>query len=203
MSTQRFLLKEKTSLLIKWFVFIVLIAVFEQCQSSAKKNQNRNSEVKSITPKTIADKKSQIIDTGQVWFNITVKKNDTLYLHYEGQWSWLLSSNNFSTLQLSGAKDPMAVSHTVTIYMRGLTTGKFPVTLQGEKVSIVISPVVNGSFDIPILPTEGFLNITKNTGKLLSGSFEAKAVDDKNDQYILTGDFLNAIVHDADNPDSQ
>jgi hypothetical protein len=95
----------------------------------------------------------------------------------------------------------MSISNMLTIYMQGLPTGKVSVLPSGgEKgnVSMVMSPVINGSYDIPILPDEGFLNITKNTGSLLSGSFEAKAVDDNKNNFLLTGIFLNVTVTDSD-----
>ena len=89
----------------------------------------------------------------------------------------------------------------LTIYMQGLPTGKVAVDLSGrekDKISMVMSQVINGNYDIPILPSEVFLNVTKNTGKVISGSFEAKADDDNKDNFLFTGVFLNVVVNDAE-----
>ena len=64
---------------------------------------------------------------------------------------------------------------------------------------MVMNQVINDNYDIPILPSEGFLNITKNTGTVLSGNFQAKATDANKDNFLLTGAFLNVGVNDAEN----
>jgi hypothetical protein len=183
---------------------ILLIALFAaSCQSQQQKNvQKQNGAIKDSS-KTQAQQAvdRSIVDIGRVWFQVSVTKNDTPYMHYEGAWPVLLMSNNFATLQLIASKDLMSVSNMLTIYMKGLPTGKVPVVLSGNEkgtVNMIMSPVINGSYDIPISPDKGFLEITKNTGSVLSGTFEAKAVDDNKNNFLLTGNFFNVKVNDED-----
>ena len=89
----------------------------------------------------------------------------------------------------------------LTIYSHGLPTGKVPVVMSNREentVSMVMSQVIKGNYDIPILPGEGFLNITKNTGTVLSGNFQAKSVDADKNNFLLTGTFLNVGVNNSD-----
>ncbi len=142
-----------------------------------------------------------IVDSGQVWFRVNVTKNDTPYIHYEGTWPLLLMSNNSVTLQLSQSKKLMSITNMLTIYMHGLPKGKVPISITGRDtntVSMGMSQVINGHYDIPILPGEGFLTITKNTGKVLSGNFESKAVDADKNKFTVTGAFLNVGVNNSD-----
>ena len=95
----------------------------------------------------------------------------------------------------------MSITNMLTIYMHGLPAGKVPIVISGrdpDKVSMVMSQVIKGNYDIPILPSEGFLTITKNTGKVLSGSFESKAVDADKNKFGVTGTFLNVEVNNSD-----
>jgi hypothetical protein len=137
-----------------------------------------------------------------VYFKVDITKNDTPYINYEGNWPLLLSSNNSSTIQLAASKKLMSITNMLTIYMHGLPSGKVPVVLsnrEADKASMVMSQVINGNYDIPIMPDEGVLNITKNTGKVLSGNFEAKAIDANKNKFLFTGVFLNLGVNDDSN----
>ena len=186
----------------KWIGSVLLLMVLAGCQPGANNSKKLNTEINSKPPQELIKKEPSVVDTGQVWFNVTVIKNDTPYIHYEGDWPLLLMSNNSVTIQLSASKKLMSITNMLTIYMHGLPTGKVPVVLSGrekDKVSMVMSQVIDGNYDIPILPSEGVLNITKNTGKVLSGSFEAKARDANKDNFLLTGTFLNVGVNDAQN----
>ena len=184
-----------------WMITILVFIIFTGCQPGASDSKK---------PDTVIDNKPQkesniepaIVDSGQTWFSVSITKNDTSYIHYEGEWPLLLSSNNSSTIQLAASKKLMSITNMLTIYMHGLPTGKIPVIISGrdpDKVSMVMSQVINGNYDIPILPSEGFLNITKNTGKILSGNFETKAVDANKNNFLLTGTFLNVGVNDDKN----
>ena len=176
--------------------------VFAGCQPGANNSKKLNTEINNKPQQELIKKEPAIVDTGQVWFNVTVTKNDTPYIHYEGDWPLLLMSNNSVTIQLSASKKLMSITNMLTIYMHGLPEGKVPVVLSGrekDKVSMVMSQVIDGNYDIPILPSEGFLTITKNTGKILSGNFETKAIDADKNNFLLTGAFLNVGVNDDKN----
>ncbi len=45
------------------------------------------------------------------------------------------------------------------------------------------------------MPSEGSINITKNTGKILSGNFEARAIDANKQTFVVKGKFLNVGVN--------
>ncbi len=184
-----------------WSVAILLLLVFAGCRSNTDNSKKQNAGIKNKPQEEQIKTEPEIVDSGQVWFRVNVTKNDTPYIHYEGTWPLLLSSNNSTTLQLAASKKLMSITNMLTIYMHGLPAGKVPIVISGrdtDKVSMVMSQVINGNYDIPILPSEGFLTITKNTGKVLSGSFESKAVDGDKNKFAVTGTFLNVEVNNSD-----
>ena len=141
-----------------------------------------------------------IIDTGQTWFRVKITKNDSAYMDYEGSWPVFFLSNNSATLQLSKSKAIMSITDILTIYMNGMPSGKVPIVPSNREkgtASMIMSTITEGAYGIPILPTEGFLNITKNVNEIVSGNFEGKAVDGNKDIYLFKGYFLNAKI----NPD--
>jgi hypothetical protein len=184
--------------IVKWVLFNFVLMLSTGCQPKTN-TEEKQAPITDSTQHTGIKNKSEIVDTGQVYFNVSITKNDTPYIHYEGDWPLLLSSNNSSTVQLAASKKLMSITNMLTIYMHGLPAGKIPVVLSNrdaDKVSMIMTPVVNGNYDIPIMPGEGFLNITKNTGKVLSGTFDAKAVDANKNVFLFTGTFLNVGVND-------
>lgn len=202
MPIQLFALNRKTPVLIKSIAAIIFVLVaFVGCKSKTGNNEKSTAAVKTDTVIATKPTPPQIVDTGQIYFTVSVTKNDTPLIRYAGAWPLLLMSNNFATLQLIASKDLMSVSNMLTLYMYGLPTGKVPIIPSGGKagdVNMIMSPVINGAYDIPILPSEGFLDVTENTGKVLSGNFEARAVDDKQNKYLITGAFLNVPVNGSD-----
>lgn len=181
----------------------IILALFliSACNDSKDKTNTTNVSDSATSQKELEKKEPEIVDTGQVWFRVNITKNDTPYIHYEGDWPLLLMSNNSVTLQLAASKNLMSITNMLTIYMTGLPTGRIAIDLAGgqkDKASMIMSEVINGRYDIAILPSEGYLNITTNTGNILSGNFETKAVNDKNEKFLLTGLFLNVPVNDSD-----
>jgi hypothetical protein len=84
--------------------------------------------------------------------------------------------------------------------MNGMPSGKVPIVLSNREkgtVSMIMSPVTDGAYGLPISPTEGFMNLTKNVNEIVSGNFEAKAIDANKDVYLFKGYFLNTKI----NPD--
>jgi len=180
---------------------ILLLLVFAGCQSKTDNSKMQNTGIKNKPQEEQIKTEPEIVDSGQVWFKVNVTKNDTPYIKYEGNWPLLLSSNNSTTIQLAASKKLMSITNMLTIYMHGLPAGKVDVVLSNrekDKVSMIMSQVINGNYDIPIMPSEGFLNITKNTGKILSGSFDSKAVDADKNKFTVTGTFLNVGVNNSD-----
>ena len=187
----------------KIFALLCLFVIIISCQDN---QQQKKTEAISQGKDSVANEKLptkektelKIVDTGQTWFRVHITKNDTLFMDYEGSWPLLLESNNSATLQLSKSRDIMGITDILTIYMNGLPHGKVPVVLSNrekETVSMIMSPITDGAYGLPISPTEGFFSITKNINSVVSGIFEAKAVDLNEDVYEFNGYFLNAKIN--------
>ncbi|HEX5654260.1 MAG TPA: hypothetical protein VFX58_14360 [Chitinophagaceae bacterium] len=141
-----------------------------------------------------------VLDTGQTWFTVNITKNDSAYINYEGSWPVFLESNNSATLQLSRSKNIMSVTDILTLYMNGVPSGKVPIVLSNSEkgtASMIMSPVTDGVYGLPITPTEGLLNITKNVNAVVTGNFEGKATNSDKDIFLFKGYFLNVKI----NPD--
>jgi hypothetical protein len=146
----------------------------------------------------IIEEQLPIVDTGQTWFRVKITKNDSVYMDYEGSWPVFFLSGNSATLQLSKSKKIMSVTDILTIYMNGMPTGKVPIVPSNREkgtASMIMSTVTDGAYGIPILPTEGFMNVTKNVNEIVSGNFEGKAIDANKDTYLFKGYFLNAKIN--------
>jgi hypothetical protein len=92
----------------------------------------------------------------------------------------------------------MSLTDILTIYMNGMPSGKVPIVSSNREkgsASMIMSPITDGAYGIPIIPTEGFLNITKNVDSLVTGDFEGKAIDGNKDTYSFKGYFLNARIN--------
>ena len=179
------------------------------CNNDQQQTKAQETAVSKDTP-VVADKPQPeqkkveeqlpIIDTGQTWFRVRITKNDSAYMDYEGSWPVFFLSGNSATLQLSKSKAIMSITDILTIYMNGMPSGKVPIVPSNREkgtASMIMSTITEGAYGIPILPTEGFLNITKNVNEIVSGNFEGKAVDGNKDIYLFKGYFLNAKI----NPD--
>ncbi len=182
---------------------IILLILVAGCNNNDKniKTESAVNDTAGLT-KEIKTTEAAMVDSGQVWFRVSVTKNDTPYIKYEGNWPLLLSSNNSTTLQLAASKKLMSITNMLTIYLHGLPAGKVDVVLSNrekDKASMIMSQVINGNYDIPIMPSEGSINITKNTGKILSGRFNGKAIDADKNTFVVRGAFLNVGVNDDKN----
>jgi len=178
---------------------IILLILVAGCNNNDKniKTKTAVNDTASLA-REIKTTEAAVVDSGQVWFRVSVTKNDTPYIKYEGNWPLLLSSNNSTTIQLAASKKLMSITNMLTIYLHGLPAGKVDVVLSNrekDKASMIMSQVINGNYDIPIMPSEGSINITKNTGKILSGNFEARAIDANKQTFVVTGTFLNVGVN--------
>ena len=142
-----------------------------------------------------------IVDTGQTWFRVYITKNDSVFMDYEGSWPIFFLSNNSATLQLSKSKQIMGITEILTIYMNGMPTGPAPILASNRDkgtVSMIMSPVEDGAYGLPIWPSEGTFNLTKNVDSIVSGNFQGKGLDiNTNDEYVFKGYFLNTRI----NPD--
>lgn len=196
---------------------IVLLICVSSIIYSCKNDQQKQTEQQTTTanpgpaptstkaeePKTeqkIVGEQLPMVDTGQTWFRVKITKNDSAYMDYEGSWPVFFLSGNSATLQLSKSKAIMSITDILTIYMNGMPSGKVPIVPSNREkgtASMIMSTITDGAYGIPILPTEGFLNITKNVNEIVSGNFEGKAIDASKDVYFFKGYFLNAKI----NPD--
>jgi hypothetical protein len=180
---------------------IILLILVAGCNNNDK-NINTKTAINDTDSIATEIKTTEVavVDSGQVWFSVSVTKNDTPYIKYEGDWPLLLSSNNSTTIQLAASKKLMSITNMLTIYLHGLPVGKVDVVLSNrekDKASMIMSQVINGNYDIPIMPSEGSINITKNTGRILSGNFNGKAVDAYKNVFILTGVFINVEANNS------
>jgi hypothetical protein len=190
-----------------FLICISLIALScnnDQQQKAVKETAATKDTIASAEKRQPEQKKEleqlPIVDTGQTWFRVMITKNDSAYMDYEGSWPVFFLSGNSATLQLSKSKKIMSVTDILTIYMNGMPSGKVPIVLSNREkgtVSMIMSPVTDGAYGLPISPTEGFMNLTKNVNEIVSGNFEAKAIDANKDVYLFKGYFLNTKI----NPD--
>jgi hypothetical protein len=190
-----------------FLICISLIALScnnDQQQKAIKETAATKDTIASAEKRQPEQKKEleqlPIVDTGQTWFRVMITKNDSAYMDYEGSWPVFFLSGNSATLQLAKSKKIMSVTDILTIYMNGMPSGKVPIVLSNREkgtVSMIMSPVTDGAYGLPISPTEGFMNLTKNVNEIVSGNFEAKAIDANKDVYLFKGYFLNTKI----NPD--
>lgn len=189
-------------------LFISGLLIILSCKNDTK--QNTVQEATATKDSTVVAAKSQseqkiikqeelaVVDTGQTWFRVKITRNDSAYMDYEGSWPVFFLSGNSATLQLSKSKKIMSLTPILTIYMNGMPSGKVPVLLSNREkgsASMIMMPVTDGAYGLPISPTEGFLNITKNVNEIVSGNFEGKGVDLNKDVYLFRGYFLNAKIN--------
>lgn len=190
-----------------FFVFVSLIIL--SCKNGHQEKTNQETTVTKGMDTTVAKIKPEpeiveeqlpVVDTGQTWFRVKITKNDSAWMDYEGSWPVFFLSGNSGTLQLSKSKQIMGITDILTIYMNEMPAGKVPVVLSNREkqtASMIMSPVTDGAYGLPISPTEGFLTITKNVNEIVSGNFEGKAIDLDKQTYIIKGYFINAKI----NPD--
>ena len=189
-------------------LFFVCVSLFiiscnnDQQQTAIQEkasSKDTNTAVEKIQPEQKkVEEQLAMVDTGQTWFRVKITKNDSVYMDYEGSWPVFFESNNSATLQLSKSKKIMSVTDLLTIYMNGVPSGKAPVVPSNREkgtVSMIMMPVTDGAYGLPISPTEGFFTITKNINSIVSGNFEGKAKDGNKDVYQFKGYFLNAKIN--------
>lgn len=160
---------------------------------SIAKETNASADVIKSEPKQ-AEEALVVVDTGQTWFRVRITKNDSAFMDYEGSWPMLLTANNFATLQLSRSKNIMSVSDILTFYIYGLSEGKMPIVTNAGKtgeVSMIMSPVKDGVYGLPIIPEKGSFTITRHDSTRISGSYEGEVVHEQKDVYKFKGAFLN------------
>ena len=160
---------------------------------SIAKETNASADIIKSEPKQ-AEEALAVVDTGQTWFRVRITKNDSAFMDYEGSWPMLLTANNFATLQLSRSKNIMSVSDILTFYIYGLSEGKMPIVTNAGKtgeVSMIMSPVKDGVYGLPIIPEKGSFTITRHDSTRISGSYEGEVVNEQKDVYRFKGAFLN------------
>jgi hypothetical protein len=173
----------------------------EQQKTAKDTNSSKDSTVVSVITEPDTKKEEvllPVVDTGQTWFRVKITKNDSAFMDYEGSWPVFFLSGNSATLQLSKSKNIMGITDILTIYMNGMPSGKVPVLPTNREkgtASMVMSTITDDAYGMPILPTEGSLEITKNVNEIVSGNFQGKAIDANKDVYLFKGYFLNAKIN--------
>lgn len=190
---------------------IILIAfslLLFSCNNSKQENSeeiNKPATTDSVAVEKIPieTKKIQeeplVADTGQTWFKVSVTKNDTPFVKYEGTWPVLLTTKGFATLALTASKGALVVSHGITFYMYDWPmTGRLPVVYSAQAkgdINMIMVPAENGAYGLAISPDTGFVEMIKNDGKVMSGYFEARARNANKDIFRFKGQFLNVKPH--------
>ena len=185
-----------SSLLI--FVFLIIVSCKDIRQREPKAGSTDTAVATEKIHSVQIPEEPTIVDTGQTWFKVNITRNDTPYLDYEGSWPVFFLSNNSATLQLSKSKNIMGITDIITIYMNGMPSCNVPIVLSNRDkgtASMILSPVTDGAYGLPVSPTEGFLTITKNVDSIVSGTFEGKGIDLNNDVFLFKGYFLNAKIN--------
>ena len=188
-------------------LFICVLMTMLSCKNEQQKTAVATSAAKDTNTLVTKSQPEQpiakveetpIVDTGQTWFRVKITKNDSAWMDYEGSWPVFFLSGNSATLQLSKSKKIMSITDILTIYMNGMPAGKVPIVLSNREkqtASMIMSTVTDGAYGLPISPTEGFLNITKNVNEIVSGMFEGKAIDLNKHTYVIKGYFINAKIN--------
>lgn len=175
-------------------------------ESSTETNAPSTTESVVIEKKLIETKKIKeeplVADTGQTWYKVSVMKNDTPYIKYEGTWPVLMTIEGFATLAFTASKGALEISHGLTFYMYNWppVLGRTPIIHSASKkgeVSMIMVPKENNAYGLAITPDTGFVEITKNenNGKVISGYFEALATNANKDNLHFKGQFLNVKPH--------
>lgn len=150
-------------------------------------------ETKPIETKRV-EEEPLVADTGQTWFKVSVTRNDSSYINYEGTWPVYMTIEGFATLAFTASKGALVISHGLTLYIKGLNSGRMSVVRsEREKgqVSMIFIPEVDGAYSLPVSPDSGYIEFTKNDRKVISGHFDAHSSKEYKDIYRFRGQFLN------------
>ena len=176
-------------------IFLIFsVSFFSNCGN----NNAAITETQNLPNEKVQAKEPVIEDTVRTWFRVTITKNDSAYMDYEGSWPVFFLSGNSATLQLSKSKNIMGITDILTIYMNGMPSGKVPVVLSNREkgtASMIMSPVTDGAYGLPISATEGYMNIKKNVDSIVSGDFLGKGLDLDKNVFLFKGYFQNAKIN--------
>ena len=149
-------------------------------------DSNRNDAEKIIKPMELP-----IADTGQLYFKVSVTKNNEPYIKYEGYYPTGSRLDSDFTVQLLASKHILEQSDmlNIDIYIKGINTGSFPVIVSNEqgKATMLLTPVKGNSFTA----AEGSVVITKYNDSFISGKFVRKGIDYDSNKMMINGVFLN------------
>jgi len=188
------------------FALLLFSCTNEKKENTTETNAPATTESIATEKKPVETKKIEdeplVADTGQTWFKVSVTKNDSAYIKYEGTWPVLLTTEGFATMAFTAEKGALVISHGVTFYMYGwpYAIGRIPIMVKASKngeANMIMVPVENNAYGLSISPDTGFVEITKNenNGKVVSGFFEAHATNEKKDNFQFKGQFLNVKPH--------
>ena len=161
------------------------------CKTFVKNDKGIIAETKNDSEKIAGQKDLNIPDTGQVYFKVNITQNNKPYINYEGDYPVGSRYDSNFTIQLCASKHILEVSDmlNIDIYIKGITTGNFPVVVNNEqgKATMNMTPLKGNSF----APGEGIVTITTYNDSLISGKFTAKGMDYDSNKMIIKGVFLS------------
>jgi hypothetical protein len=161
----------------------------------SKKNQPDNGTTTKPSHIKKVEEEPLVTDTGQTWFRVSITKNDSPFIKFNGTWPVLQTTEGFATLAFTASKGALVVSNGITFYMYGWPiTGRAPIVYKavaGKEINMIMVPVKDGAYSLAISADTGFVDVTKNDGKKISGNFEAHAIDADKNVYQFKGQFLN------------
>ena len=161
------------------------------CKTFVKNDKGIIAETKNDSEKIAGQKDLNIPDTGQVYFKVNITQNNKPYINYEGDYPVGSRYDSNFTIQLCASKHILEVSDmlNIDIYIKGTTTGNFPVVVNNEqgKATMNMTPLKGNSF----APGEGIVTITTYNDSLISGKFTAKGMDYDSNKMIIKGVFLS------------
>jgi hypothetical protein len=180
-----------TAFILSALFIILCIAETTGCKPSVKNDKEIIVETKNDSEKISEIKELNIADTGQVYFKVNITQNNQPYINYEGDYPVGSRFDSNFTIQLCASKHILEVSDmlNIDIYIKGITTGNFPVMVNSEqgKSTMNMTPLKGNSF----APGEGIVTITKYNDSLISGKFAAKGMDYDSNKLLVRGVFLN------------
>lgn len=185
-------------------IFVIFFLFFFSCNNSdqnitVQKPDSLKTDISHAEEKKVVIEEPLIADTGQTWYKISVTKNDSPFIKYEGDWPILLTTNGFGTLEMKAKKGALVISHGITLYMYDWpSTGRLAVVNRPQAkgdINMIVMPAINDVYGLAISPDSGYVNMVKNDGKLMTGNFEAYTTNDPSTIYRVTGQFLNIKPH--------
>ncbi len=188
-------MKNKPVILGNSLHLLILLCLFAVvgCQTSAEPKAGEPA-AKGESEKPVGQNAVTVTDTGQIYFKVVGTKNNKPFISYEGDFPTATQQDTFFTVGLGASRDVAVWSDmlSITIYIKHMATGSFPVVgmlyaVEGKATILLTSPKDWNASQ----PKEGTVTITKFSGSQFSGTFEGKSINQEGAEMGLSGVFLN------------